>query len=56
MRSPFFLASFLPSSLLDEHPTDPLLQFVYPRVNPIRKDAAVMTHQSEMVDPWEDYY
>ncbi|KAL1687085.1 hypothetical protein GGG16DRAFT_128243 [Schizophyllum commune] len=30
--------------------------FVYPRVNPIRKDAAVMTHQSEMVDPWEDYY
>ncbi|TRM55351.1 hypothetical protein BD626DRAFT_418403 [Schizophyllum amplum] len=30
--------------------------FVYPRVNPIRKDAAVMTHQSEMVDPWDDYY
>ncbi|KXN89252.1 hypothetical protein AN958_06006 [Leucoagaricus sp. SymC.cos] len=28
--------------------------FVYPRVNPVRKDAAVMTHQSEMVNVWED--
>jgi len=28
--------------------------FVYPRVNPIRKDVAVMTHQSEIVDIWED--
>ncbi|KAJ8700136.1 hypothetical protein PTI98_003192 [Pleurotus ostreatus] len=28
--------------------------FVYPRVNPIRKDVAVMTHQSEVVDVWED--
>ncbi|KAF9454499.1 hypothetical protein P691DRAFT_806680 [Macrolepiota fuliginosa MF-IS2] len=28
--------------------------FVYPRVNPIRKDVAVMTHQSEMVNVWED--
>ena len=29
-------------------------QFVYPRVNPIRKDAAVMTHESEVVDVWQD--
>ncbi|TFY51636.1 hypothetical protein EVJ58_g10459 [Rhodofomes roseus] len=29
-------------------------KFVYPRVNPIRKDAAVMTHESEVVDIWED--
>ncbi|CAL1705050.1 unnamed protein product [Somion occarium] len=29
-------------------------KFVYPRVNPIRKDAAVMTHQAEMVNPWDD--
>ncbi|EGN92429.1 hypothetical protein SERLA73DRAFT_191057 [Serpula lacrymans var. lacrymans S7.3] len=28
--------------------------FVYPRINPIRKDVAVMTHQSEMVNIWED--
>ncbi|KAF7976313.1 hypothetical protein HWV62_7023 [Athelia sp. TMB] len=28
--------------------------FVYPRVNPIRKDAAVMTHQAETVNVWED--
>lgn len=27
--------------------------FVYPRVNPLRRDAAVMTHQSEMVNIWE---
>ena len=32
---------------------DPL-QFVYPRVNPIRKDAAVMTHESEVVDVWQE--
>lgn len=29
------------------------VQFVYPRVNPVRKDAAVMTHESEMVNVWE---
>ncbi|EKM82675.1 hypothetical protein AGABI1DRAFT_118118 [Agaricus bisporus var. burnettii JB137-S8] len=29
-------------------------EFVYPRVNPIRRDAAVMTHQSEVVNVWED--
>ncbi|KAF8894624.1 hypothetical protein BD779DRAFT_1669104 [Infundibulicybe gibba] len=28
--------------------------FVYPRLNPIRKDVAVMTHQSEVVNVWED--
>ncbi|KAF8077938.1 hypothetical protein FPV67DRAFT_1685237 [Lyophyllum atratum] len=28
--------------------------FVYPRVNPIRKDVAVMTHESEIVNIWED--
>ncbi|KZP11970.1 hypothetical protein FIBSPDRAFT_1050381 [Athelia psychrophila] len=28
--------------------------FVYPRVNPIRKDVAVMTHQAETVNVWED--
>ncbi|KAF9464712.1 hypothetical protein BDZ94DRAFT_1255737 [Collybia nuda] len=28
--------------------------FVYPRINPIRKDVAVMTHQSEIVNVWED--
>ncbi|KAJ7273722.1 hypothetical protein B0H12DRAFT_997297, partial [Mycena haematopus] len=28
--------------------------FVYPRINPVRKDAAVMTHQSEVVNVWED--
>jgi len=28
--------------------------FVYPKINPIRKDVAVMTHQSEMVNIWED--
>ncbi|OBZ69216.1 hypothetical protein A0H81_10806 [Grifola frondosa] len=32
------------------------VQFVYPRVNPIRKDVAVMTHQSEVVNVWEDDY
>jgi hypothetical protein len=31
-----------------------MLQFVYPRVNPIRKDVAVMTHQAETVNVWED--
>lgn len=36
-----------------EHLTDSL-QFVYPRVNPIRKDAAVMTHESEVVDVWQN--
>ncbi|KAK7693708.1 hypothetical protein QCA50_003280 [Cerrena zonata] len=29
-------------------------KFVYPRINPIRKDAAVMTHEAEMVNCWED--
>lgn len=29
-------------------------QFVNPRVNPIRSDACVQTHQSEMVNPFED--
>ncbi|KAL0581735.1 hypothetical protein V5O48_000317 [Marasmius crinis-equi] len=29
-------------------------RFVYPRVNPIRKDVAIMTHQSEVVNVWED--
>ncbi|KAI0819501.1 hypothetical protein BC628DRAFT_1401909 [Trametes gibbosa] len=28
-------------------------KFVYPRVFPVRKDAAVMTHEAEMVDIWE---
>jgi len=28
-------------------------KFVYPRVNPVRKDAAVMTHESEVVNVWE---
>ncbi|KDR81620.1 hypothetical protein GALMADRAFT_239679 [Galerina marginata CBS 339.88] len=28
--------------------------FVYPRINPIRRDVAVMTHQSEVVNVWED--
>ncbi|KAI0724021.1 hypothetical protein C8T65DRAFT_628229 [Cerioporus squamosus] len=28
-------------------------KFVNPRVNPVRKDAAVMTHESEMVNVWE---
>ncbi|KAJ7632629.1 hypothetical protein FB45DRAFT_912982 [Roridomyces roridus] len=28
--------------------------FVYPRINPVRKDVAVMTHQSEVVNIWED--
>ncbi|KAI0748342.1 hypothetical protein C8Q80DRAFT_1171386 [Daedaleopsis nitida] len=28
-------------------------KFVNPRVNPVRKDAAVMTHESEMVNMWE---
>lgn len=27
--------------------------FVYPRINPIRRDVAVMTHQSEVVNVWE---
>ena len=30
------------------------IQFVFPRVNPIRKDVAVMTHQAEVVNVWED--
>ncbi|KAF9005659.1 hypothetical protein BDQ17DRAFT_1353544 [Cyathus striatus] len=29
-------------------------RFVYPRINPIRRDVAVMTHQSEVVNVWED--
>ncbi|PPR06672.1 hypothetical protein CVT26_001214 [Gymnopilus dilepis] len=28
--------------------------FVYPRINPVRRDVAVMTHQSEVVNVWED--
>ncbi|KAJ7774601.1 hypothetical protein DFH07DRAFT_800165 [Mycena maculata] len=28
--------------------------FVYPRINPVRKDVAVMTHQSEVVNVWEN--
>jgi len=28
--------------------------YVYPRLHPIRKDVAVMTHQSEMINVWED--
>ncbi|PPR08095.1 hypothetical protein CVT24_010556 [Panaeolus cyanescens] len=28
--------------------------FVTPRLNPIRRDVAVMTHQSEIVNVWED--
>ncbi|KAF8201827.1 hypothetical protein BJ912DRAFT_946558 [Pholiota molesta] len=28
--------------------------FVNPRLNPIRRDVAVMTHQSEVVNVWED--
>ncbi|THH19301.1 hypothetical protein EW146_g1831 [Bondarzewia mesenterica] len=28
-------------------------KFVYPRVNPVRKDAAVMTNQAEIVNMWE---
>ncbi|KAF9227918.1 hypothetical protein BS17DRAFT_726574 [Gyrodon lividus] len=28
--------------------------FVYPRMNPVRRDVAVMTHQSEMVNVWEE--
>jgi hypothetical protein len=28
-------------------------QFVYPRINPVRKDVAVMTHESEIVNVWE---
>ena len=30
--------------------TVPMLQFVNPRVHPVRRDAAVMTHQAEMID------
>lgn len=30
-----------------------LAQFVYPRMNPVRRDVAVMTHESEMVNIWE---
>lgn len=29
-----------------------LVQFVNPRLKPIRKDKAVMTHQAEVVDLW----
>jgi hypothetical protein len=29
-------------------------QFVNPRINPIRRDVAVMTHQSEVVNVWEE--
>jgi hypothetical protein len=39
----FFCASLITS-----------LQFVYPRILPIRKDVAVMTHQSEVVNVWEE--
>ncbi|KAF5391451.1 hypothetical protein D9757_001881 [Collybiopsis confluens] len=28
--------------------------FVYPKINPVRKDVAIMTHQSEIVNVWED--
>ncbi|KAF8350701.1 hypothetical protein F5887DRAFT_1209707 [Amanita rubescens] len=28
--------------------------YVYPRLHPIRKDVAVMTHQSELINVWED--
>ncbi|GJE90907.1 DUF2418 domain-containing protein [Phanerochaete sordida] len=28
-------------------------KFVYPRINPIRKDQAVMTHQAEMIHAWD---
>jgi hypothetical protein len=28
--------------------------YVYPRLHPIRRDVAVMTHQSEMINIWED--
>lgn len=28
--------------------------FVYPRMNPIKRDVAIMTHQSEVVNVWED--
>lgn len=31
-----------------------LIQFVNPRVNPVRSDACVQTHQSEMVNPFDD--
>ncbi|KAK7467146.1 hypothetical protein VKT23_004205 [Stygiomarasmius scandens] len=27
--------------------------FVYPKINPVRKDVAIMTHESEMVNIWE---
>ncbi|KAG5642955.1 hypothetical protein DXG03_001836 [Asterophora parasitica] len=37
----------------DQDDTD-RLQFVYPRINPIRKDVAVMTHESEIVNVWEE--
>lgn len=33
--------------------THQMLQFVYPRVFPMRKDAAVMTNEAETVDIWE---
>ncbi|TFY73371.1 hypothetical protein EWM64_g10643 [Hericium alpestre] len=29
-------------------------KFVYPRINPIRTDACVQTHQGEIVNIWED--
>jgi len=29
-------------------------KFVYPRINPVRRDVAVMTHQAEVIDVWED--
>ncbi|KAF7322984.1 hypothetical protein HMN09_00078100 [Mycena chlorophos] len=29
--------------------------FVYPRLNPVRADVAVQTHQSEVVNVWDDY-
>ncbi|KAA1471164.1 hypothetical protein DENSPDRAFT_96624 [Dentipellis sp. KUC8613] len=29
-------------------------KFVYPRVNPIRSDASVQTHEGEVVNVWED--
>ena len=35
--------------------TDRDAQFVNPRVNPVRFDKAVMTHQAEVIDYWNDY-
>lgn len=48
------LFPFTPVRTLSVNAGSVLPQFVYPRVNPIRKDVAVMTHQSEVVNVWED--